>query len=195
MKYDIILSGVGGQGVLSLAAIIAMGAMKEGLNVRQSEVHGMAQRGGAVLSHLRLSDRVISGDLIADGSAAMILSMEPLESLRYLRYLSSDGILVTSKDPVKNIPDYPELEKVYTDIRQLSRYILIETVKRAREAGSPKGTNMVMVGAAAAELPIKAETLESAIEELFSPKGQDIAAGNIEAFRAGMEAASGGGAD
>ena len=195
MKYDIILAGVGGQGVLSLAAIIAMGAMKEGLKVRQSEVHGMAQRGGAVLSHLRFSDQSIPGDLIGEGKAAMILSMEPLESLRYLSYLSKEGILVASKDPVKNIPDYPELEELYCKIRKLPRHILIETVNRARTAGSPRGTNMVMVGAAAAELPIKNETLESAIKELFAVKGKEVAENNIQAFRAGVEAAAGGEAD
>jgi indolepyruvate ferredoxin oxidoreductase beta subunit len=195
MRYDIILSGVGGQGVLSLAAIIAMGAMKEGLKVRQSEVHGMAQRGGAVLSHLRLSDQTIPGDLIGEGKASMILSMEPLESLRYLSYLSKEGILVASKDPVRNIPDYPELEDIYGEIRKLSRFTLIGAVSRARQAGSPRGTNMVMVGAAAAELPIKVETLESAIEELFAVKGKEIAENNIKAFRAGMEAAAGGEAD
>jgi len=195
MRYDIILSGVGGQGVLSLAAIIAMGAMKEGLKVRQSEVHGMAQRGGAVLSHLRLSAQTIPGDLIGEGKASMILSMEPLESLRYLSYLSKEGILVASKDPVRNIPDYPELEDIYGEIRKLSRFTLIGAVSRARQAGSPRGTNMVMVGAAAAELPIKVETLESAIEELFAVKGKEIVENNIKAFRAGMEAAAGGEAD
>ena len=91
MKYDIILAGVGGQGVLSVAAGIATGAMLQGLNVRQSEVHGMAQRGGAVMSHLRISDEEIPGDLVGRGNADMILSMEPLEAIRYLEYLNPEA--------------------------------------------------------------------------------------------------------
>ncbi len=110
MKYDIILAGVGGQGVLSVAAVIAGGAVRERLFVKQSEVHGMSQRGGAVMSHLRLSDQPVSSDLIAEGTAAMVLAMEPLESLRYVKYLSPDGVLVTSTNPVRNISDYPELD-------------------------------------------------------------------------------------
>ena len=110
MKYDIILAGVGGQGVLSIAAIIAQAAMADGLQVRQSEVHGMSQRGGGVQAHLRISDERISSDLIPTGSANMILSLEPMESLRYLSWLSRCA-LITAADPFVNIPNYPEIEK------------------------------------------------------------------------------------
>ncbi len=187
MKYDLILAGVGGQGVLSVAAIIALGAMTDGLKVRQSEVHGMAQRGGAVQAHLRLSDHVIVSDLIGQASAQMVLSMEPLEALRYLSYLEVRGVLVSSADPVKNIPDYPQPEKIYSAIRALPRARLIEASALAREAGSSRSTNMVMVGAAAGYLPVKQESLLAAIEELFARKGKNVVETNLEAFRLGRQ--------
>lgn len=187
MEYDIILAGVGGQGVLSMAAIISMGAMEDGLHVRQSEVHGMAQRGGAVLAHLRLSSRPISSDLISRGRAGMILSLEPLESLRYLSYLSpGGGIVVTSKDPVKNIPDYPDLEKLYDTIRNLEQSKLIDAEGEARKAGTVRAANMVMVGAASECLPVQPSALEKAIAGLFKSKGKDLVDVNIEAFRMGQ---------
>src|SRR5512135_3528743 len=133
MKYDIILAGVGGQGVLSVSAIIASGAMQEGLAVKQSEVHGMSQRGGAVLANLRIGDAPIASDMIPLGSASMILSMEPLESLRYLKYLSPQGTIITSVDPVRNIPDYPDLEGLLNTIRSIPAAVLVESERLARE--------------------------------------------------------------
>jgi len=180
MKYDIILCGVGGQGVLSVAAIIAKGAMLDGLHVRQSEVHGMAQRGGAVQAHLRISDEEIFSDLIAQGSAHMILSMEPLEGLRYLAYLSPSGVLMTAAEPVKNIPDYPAPDEVHAAVRRLPSSRIIE-------AGNPRATNMVIVGAASKRLPLKVGSLKAAIGELFASKGAEIAAKNIRAFELGRE--------
>jgi indolepyruvate ferredoxin oxidoreductase beta subunit len=190
MKYDIILAGVGGQGVLSVSAIIASSAMKEGLHVKQSEVHGMSQRGGAVLANLRLSDRPIASDLIPLGSASMILSMEPVESMRYLRYLDSAGAIVTSSDPFVNIPDYPPLDGVLAAIRTLPGAVLIEAERLAREAGSVRATNMVMVGAASHRLPVKVETIEHFIETTFARKGEKTVATNLKAFSAGREAAA-----
>ena len=105
MKSDIILSGVGGQGIVSIAATIAMAALDSNLNIKQSEVHGMSQRGGAVYSHLRISDTDISSDLIPLGKADIIISVEPMESLRYLPWLKEDGWLVTNSTPFINIPD------------------------------------------------------------------------------------------
>jgi indolepyruvate ferredoxin oxidoreductase beta subunit len=188
MKYDVILAGVGGQGVLSVAAIIALGAMKEGLQVRQSEVHGMAQRGGAVQAHLRLSDREIAGDLVGRGRADMILGMEPLESLRYLSWLKPDGILITCADPVRNIPVYPDPEGLYERIRLLPRHRLIEAAALSRETGSPRATNMIMVGAASAELPIRTGRLLEAMGEVFASKGEKMVRINGLAFEAGRKA-------
>ena len=189
MKYDVILAGVGGQGVLSVAAVIALGAKKNGLSVRQSEVHGMAQRGGAVQAHLRLSDRTIVSDLIGKASADMILSMEPIESLRYLEYLRAEGVLITSSDPVKNIPNYPDLEGIYARIRSLPSGRLIGAAELAQAAGSARSTNMVMVGAASAYLPIREGNLLAAIEELFSRKGEKVVEVNRKAFQKGKDAA------
>ncbi len=190
MKYDIILAGVGGQGVLSVSAIIASSAMKEGLHVKQSEVHGMSQRGGAVLANLRLSDRPIASDLIPLGAASMILSMEPLESLRYLKYLDQAGTIITSSDPLVNIPDYPKLDSLLASIRTLPHAILVEAERLAREAGSARGTNMVMVGAASYWLPVQVETIEHFIESLFARKGERVVTTNVKAFLSGREAAA-----
>ena len=185
MKYDIILSGVGGQGVLSLAAIIATAAMADGLKVRQSEVHGMAQRGGAVQAHLRISDSTIHGDLVGRGKADMILSMEPVESLRYLDYLKPDGILVTSEDPFENIPDYPDLERIYSTIKSLPKSRLLKAKELAKEAGSMRATNMVIIGAAAGELPLGEDSIINAVKDLFKSKGQAVIDTNIRAFKLG----------
>jgi indolepyruvate ferredoxin oxidoreductase beta subunit len=190
MKYDIILAGVGGQGVLSVSAIIASSAMEEGLRVKQSEVHGMSQRGGEVLANLRLSDRPIFSDLISLGTASMVLGMEPLETLRYLRYLDPAGAVIASSDPVVNIPDYPALDTLLAQVRSLPRAVVIDAERLAREAGSARATNMVMVGAASHHLPVQVTTLEHFIENMFSRKGDRIVQTNLKAFRAGREAAT-----
>ncbi len=190
MKYDIILAGVGGQGVLSVSALIASSAMREGLQVKQSEVHGMSQRGGAVVANLRLSDQPIASDLIPLGSASMILSMEPLESLRYLRYLDPAGVIITSSDPLVNILDYPQLDDLLASIRTLPNAVLIEAERLAREAGSRRATNMVMVGAASHHLPVEVATIEHFIGSLFARKGERVVTTNLKAFLAGREAAA-----
>lgn len=187
MKYDVILAGVGGQGVLSVAACIATGALKAGLRVRQSEVHGMAQRGGAVQAHLRLSDRPISSDLVPRGSADMILGMDPLESLRFLSYLSPGGVLVAAEEPFDNIPDYPPPEELLRAVRRLPRYRLVRAGAIARETGSARAANMVLVGAASAYLPLERAHLEGAIAELFAAKGQAVVEANLKAFAAGQD--------
>ncbi len=189
MKYDIILSGVGGQGVLSLAAVIAAAAVKAGFQVRQSEVHGMAQRGGAVMAHMRIADEQIHSDLIGRGQADMILSMEPLESLRYLSWLSPEGILVSSVSAFKNIPNYPDaaaLEKAFEDLPVKRR--LVDEKTLAREAGSAKSGNMVIVGAASKSLPVKMEHLKAAVDELFSAKGNAVVEVNYKALDLGRQA-------
>ena len=192
MKFDIILAGVGGQGELSVSAIIASSAMKEGLAVKQSEVHGMSQRGGAVLANLRLSDAPIASDLIPRGTAAMILSMEPIESLRYLEYLSAGGTVISSTNPVTNIPDYPPIDDVLARIRTLPHAILIDAETLARQAGSARATNMVMVGAASPLLPVLFETIEHFVETIFAAKGGKVVETNLKALHAGRAAAAAG---
>jgi len=186
MKYDVILAGVGGQGVLSVAACIAAGAMQDALSVRQSEVHGMAQRGGAVLAHLRLADREIASDLIPRGAADMVLGMDPLESLRYLAYLAPGGVLVTAVDPFNNIPDYPPVEELLAAVRRLPRHRLVDAASLAQAAGSARAGNMVLVGAAAGFLPVSRGGLEEAIRALFAGKGEEVVAANLAAFTAGL---------
>ncbi|MDR2258828.1 MAG: indolepyruvate oxidoreductase subunit beta [Treponema sp.] len=190
MKKDIILAGVGGQGVLSIAVIIAQAAVAAGYSVRQSEVHGMAQRGGAVLAHLRLSDTAIASDLVPRGGADLIISMEPLESLRYAAWLAPDGALVTATEPFVNIGDYPNIEEVLGAIKRFPLFRLVEAADLARRAGLPRAVNMVMVGAASPFLPIKSEGLESAITSLFAAKEAVVAEANKRAFKLGREAAA-----
>jgi indolepyruvate ferredoxin oxidoreductase beta subunit len=190
MKFDIIVAGVGGQGVLAVSAIIASSAMHEGLSVKQSEVHGMSQRGGEVQANLRLSDKPIASDLIPRGTASLVLSMEPLESLRYLPYLSETGTVLTASDPVTNFADYPEMDGLLARIRALPRAILIDTERLARQAGSARATNMVMVGAASHLLPVKLETIEHFVRTLFAAKGTKVVETNLKALAAGREAAA-----
>ena len=186
-KIDIILSGVGGQGVLSVGAIVSMAAMREGYKVRQSEVHGMAQRGGAVLAHLRISSGVIESDLIPRGGADVVLSMEPLESLRYVNFLRPDGVLITASEPVENITDYPPLDEIHRMIKAQSSSRLIESKTLAKDAGSQRSVNMVLVGALSPYLPFKSEAVESAIKDKFTSKGEDVVQTNLKAFRLGRE--------
>ncbi|MDC7234760.1 MAG: indolepyruvate oxidoreductase subunit beta [Spirochaetales bacterium] len=185
MKYDIILSGVGGQGVLSLAAVIATAAAGAGYKVRQSEVHGMAQRGGAVMAHMRISDGEIYSDLIGKGCADMVLSMEPLESLRYLTWLSPEGVVVTSTNPVVNIPNYPEDADLTAALDKVSKKTLVDDKTLAKEAGSLKTGNMVIVGAASSHLPVGMEDLKTAVDTLFSRKGDAIVQSNYKALELG----------
>jgi len=189
MKQDIILSGVGGQGILSIAFVIDNAALKDGLNFKQAEVHGMAQRGGAVQSHLRLSDQKIHSDLIPRGMADMILSVEPLEALRYVDFLSEEGKIITSSTPYVNIPDYPELEEVLEEVREIGRPVIIDSKKLAAEAGSARSQNMVMLGAASIDLKVKEKSLLEYIEVLFKSKGQKLVDINYKAFDLGKKAA------
>ena len=188
MKYDIILAGVGGQGVLSLAAIIAKGAMKDGLQVRQSEVHGMSQRGGDVQSNLRLSSNPIQSDLIPKGGADVIISMEPMEALRYLPFLSKTGWIITSSTPFVNIPNYPEIETIKADLEKLPNVIMLDIEQKAKDAGVPRSANVILLGAAQKALGIEYEKLEDAIRRVFGRKGDAIVDANIKALAIGREA-------
>lgn len=189
MKQDIILAGVGGQGILSIAYIIDNAALADGLSFKQAEVHGMAQRGGAVQSHLRLSDGTIWSDLIPKGEADLILSVEPLEALRYLDYLRPDGLVVTSSTPYKNIPDYPDLEKVLAAVRQAPRNVIVDAEKLAKEAGTVKAQNIVLLGAAAPVLILQEASLLATIDRLFRGRGLPVLEANLKAFELGKKAA------
>jgi indolepyruvate ferredoxin oxidoreductase, beta subunit len=187
MKSDIILSGVGGQGILTIAATIGMAALQNNLHLKQSEVHGMSQRGGAVESHLRVSEKPIHSDLISQGTADIIISVEPMESLRYLPFLSPDGWLVTNTEPYVNIPDYPCLEKVLEKIKTLKKYIILNADEIAKQIKAPRSSNIVMLGAASPFLCIPFEKLQQGLVRIFERKGEDIVNQNIQALNAGRE--------
>ena len=187
MKKDIILAGVGGQGILSIAAVIGYAAVEAGLYLKQAEVHGMSQRGGDVQSHLRLSDKEIASDLIAHSSADMIISVEPMESLRYLPFLSNEGWIITNTKPFINIPNYPEEEKVLAEIKKQPKHIAIDAETIAADLGSAKAANMVILGAASPFLDMDFEKLKNAIKSIFGKKGDDVVELNINAIEAGRK--------
>jgi indolepyruvate ferredoxin oxidoreductase beta subunit len=185
MKTDIILAGVGGQGILSIAAILGAAALSENLYLKQAETHGMSQRGGEVVSHLRISDEPIYSDLIPLASAELILSVEPLESLRYLPYIKKEGCLVTNTTEFRNIPNYPNLESTFRELTSKLKVVQIDADKMAFEAGNPKASNMVMLGAASPFIHISEEIILKAIETVFFSKGPRVVESNIQAFEAG----------
>ncbi len=185
MKKDIILCGVGGQGILSIATIIGEAATKAGINLKQAEVHGMSQRGGDVQSNLRLSTETIYSDLIALGSCDLIISMEPMEALRYLPYLSKDGVIVTSNKPFVNIPDYPNEEDLFGELNALPNVVQLDIEQVAKDAGNPRGANVVLLGKAAKYLEILTpQQLREAIATIFARKGEAVVEANLKAFDA-----------
>ena len=187
MKEDIILAGVGGQGILSIATVIGSAALDQGLFLKQAEVHGMSQRGGDVQSNLRLSSDPIHSDLIPRGAADLIVSLEPMEALRYVPYLAPDGWIITNTDPFVNIPDYPPMQSVMAELDKLPHVIAIDVDAIAKEAGSPRSANMVLLGGIAAVLDIlDPENLREGIRRIFGRKGEEIVAANIKAFDAGF---------
>ena len=187
MKCDIVLAGVGGQGILSIATVLGFAALENNLYLKQAETHGMSQRGGAVQSYLRLSDNPIYSDLIPLGKADLILSVEPMESLRYLPYLSSEGYVVTNTTTYKNILNYPEYEVITDQIKILPRAISLDAEKIAKELGNSKASNMVMLGAATPFIDIPLSSLENGIREIFGRKGEAIVELNLKALHAGRE--------
>lgn len=190
MKKDIILSGVGGQGILTIATIIDEAATNSGLMLKQAEVHGMSQRGGDVQSNLRLSDKEIASDLIALGCADMIISLEPMEALRYLPYLNKNGWIITSSSPIKNIPNYPEEETLLAELKSFANVILLDVEKIAKENNMPKCSNVILLGAAAHVLNIiTPEQLREGIGRVFAAKGGTIVEMNNKAFDIGFEVA------
>ncbi|MEN8152228.1 MAG: indolepyruvate oxidoreductase subunit beta [Planctomycetota bacterium] len=189
MKYDIILCGVGGQGILTIATLIDRVALRLGLEVKQAEVHGMAQRGGAVESHLRLADGPIASDLIPKGKADMILAVEPMETLRYLSWLADDGAVVASTTPFVNIPNYPDIEEVLSVISKFEKHVLVDSKTLAKDAGNVRAENTVMLGAASGWLPVDGEVVRTEVAEMFKPKGEKLVEVNERAFDLGRAAA------
>ena len=188
MKTDIILCGVGGQGILSIATIIGEAAMNENLYIKQAEVHGMSQRGGDVQSNLRISSDPIHSDLIPLGGADVIISMEPMEALRYLPWLKQDGWIITSSTPFVNIPNYPDIEVIRGDLAKLPHVISLDIEQLAKDNGVPRSANIILLGAAQRALGLEYEKLEAAIRRVFARKGDAIVEANIKALAIGRAA-------
>lgn len=189
MKTDIVLAGVGGQGILSIATILANAALAENLHIKQAEVHGMSQRGGDVHSMLRLSSDPIASDLIRRGTADLVVSLEPMEALRYVPFLSKKGWIVTNTVPFLNIEKYPEMERVMADLERHGNVVAFDVDTVAKEVASPRTSNMVLLGAASPFIELDADAIERAIATVFGPKGDAIVEMNVKAFRAGRERA------
>jgi indolepyruvate ferredoxin oxidoreductase beta subunit len=185
MKTDLIIAGVGGQGILTIASIIGHAALQLGLHVKQAEVHGMSQRGGDVQSHLRISDAKIASDLIPKGQADLILAMEPLESLRYLPYLKKDGLVVTNVNPFVNIPNYPDIATVIDALNTLTNKALLDLEAQTKVVGNARTANIIMLGAATPFLPINYKAVESEVEKFFEKKGEQVVEVNLKALRLG----------
>ena len=185
MKKDIILCGVGGQGILSVATIIGEAATKAGVNLKQAEVHGMSQRGGDVQSNLRLSTEPIYSDLIPKGGCDLIISMEPMEALRYLPYLAENGVIVTSNKPFVNIPDYPAEDVLFGELNQLPHVVQLDIEEVAKEAGSVRSANVVLLSMAAKYREIVTPgQLRDAVRTIFARKGEAVVEANLKAFDA-----------
>jgi len=187
MKKDIILAGVGGQGILSIAAIIGTAAMGADLYLKQAEVHGMSQRGGDVHSNLRLSDKPVASDLIPSGNADMVISVEPMEALRYVSMLGEKGWLITNSTPHVNIRNYPELDGILDEIKTLPRHIIIDADNIAKDLGNKRAANMVILGAALPFLEMDVKLFHDAVNKIFGRKGEEIVSMNIEALQAGFD--------
>ena len=187
MKTDIVLAGVGGQGILSIATILGAAALKENLYIKQAEVHGMSQRGGDVQSNLRISSEPIASDLIPMGGADLIVSLEPMEALRYVSYLAPRGWIVTNTVPFVNIPNYPEEAVIKSELDAHSNVVAFDMDELAKQVASARSSNMVLLGAAAPFIDLAPEIIEDGIKTVFGAKGEKIVDSNIKAFRAGME--------
>ena len=187
MKTDIILCGGGGQGIHSIATIIGEASIKDGLYIKQAEVHGMSQRGGDVQSNLRISSEPINSDLIAEGQADVIISMEPMEALRYLPYLNKKtGWIITSSVPFVNIPNYPDMDKIKEEYSKLNNVVFIDIEQLAKDNNVPRSANMILLGAAQKSLGIGYEEIKAALGRVFARKGEEVVNANIKALNIGI---------
>lgn len=191
MKKDIILSGVGGQGILSIATVIGEAATAAGLHIKQAEVHGMSQRGGDVQSDLRLSEEPVFSDLIPRGEADLVIATEPMEALRYVPFLGREGWIVTSSEPFVNIPDYPAPASLAKALEGFPRVVSLGIERLAKEHALPRSANMILLGMAASRIGILSPgELRDAIGRIFARKGEKVVADNLRAFDLGREAAN-----
>ena len=185
---NLLLSGVGGQGVILASKILSKAALLQGLDIKQSEVHGMSQRGGSVVSHVRFGERVYS-PLVAEGGCDVLLGFEPLEALRYAHWVRSQGAIVYSTDRVNPSTVSAGLAEYPDDVEErLKGYpvdlVRVEAGSLAERAGNRRAANVVLVGAASRFLDLPMDVWQRAIEESVPSKVLDV---NREAFRLGRE--------
>ncbi len=185
MRTDLLLAGVGGQGILTVARILDLAALDEGLELQQAEAHGMSQRGGAVQAHLRIADGPVHGALVPRGRADAILALEPMEGLRALPYLAPGGVMVSQ---AAANDDTPDAERLLDAIAALPRHVLVPAGRIARAAGSARAQNLVLLGAATPFVGIREAAIARAIERAFSPRGAQAVSLNLAAWRAGIAA-------
>ncbi|MGB3943892.1 MAG: indolepyruvate oxidoreductase subunit beta [Methanothrix sp.] len=184
---DVVVVGVGGQGVILISEIIGRAAMLAGLSVRGVETHGMAQRGGSVINHIRVGCRYSA--MISPGGADVLVAMEPAEALRYASYLSPEGVALVNTRPLLPVTvttgqaTYPSIEEILAPLREASsRVYPMDATRLAAEAGSPQAANVVMLGALARHLPIGEERLQEALSKIVPARFLEV---NRKAFELG----------
>ena len=183
--HGIVLSGVGGQGVLSLAQIVLEALRRSGFHALQSEIHGMSQRGGSVHAQVCFSEVPLTSPIIDEGCAELLIALEPLEALRYVAMLRMDGHLVVSEEPQVNMEGYPPLDDVYAALKAVRGAHLLDTEDLARRLNHRQAGGMALLGMASRHLPVPEATWHAVITERFEAKGARIIEKNLEAFEAG----------
>jgi indolepyruvate ferredoxin oxidoreductase beta subunit len=187
--FNIVIAGVGGQGVLMASKVLAESALASNMDVKQNEVHGMAQRGGSVISFVRIGDKVNS-PVVMPGSADLLISFEPLEALRYIHYLKPGGRLVYNKVSINPSTVAAGLAVYPDDVEQQIAALCteakgIDALSIAREAGNGKAVNMVMVGTVLQHLPLKKEIITEVVKQISQNKGGEV---NLQALAGGAAA-------
>lgn len=192
MEHNVIVTGVGGQGVILAANTIGEAATAAGYGTRVGELHGMAQRGGSVIAHVRYGDRVY-GPMVPEGKAEVVLALEPMEALRHANYLARDGTFLVSFDTKDPFPvkagntTYPDESALQAALEERGEVVRIEAEDLARKAGHPMTANVVLVGALSGlrDLDLAPETLRTAIESQVPDDARDA---NLAAFDLGRAA-------
>ena len=183
--HGIVLAGVGGQGVLSLAQIVLEALRRSGLQALQSEIHGMSQRGGSVHAQVCFAEVPLTSPIIDEGCADLLISLEPLEALRYVAMLRMDGHLVVSEEPQMSMDGYPPLDDVYAALKKVRGCHLLDTEELARRLNHRQAGGMALLGMASKYLPVTDEVWRKVIFERFEAKGARVTDKNLEAFEAG----------
>lgn len=184
--FDLVIAGVGGQGAILASDIIGRAAVREGFSIRAAETHGMAQRGGSVVNHIRIGCEL--GSMIPLGGADVLLALEPSEALRYLDYLAEDGVVIVNTEPIlpvtvtSGLCTYPNIEEIMVSLQGKRKVIGFNASQLATTAGNVQAMNVVMVGAISNYLPISVDVMRDCVRELVPPKTVDI---NVRAFEVG----------